>query len=65
MIMKGGLYGLLGVSSPFDPNFSLVTSPFLSPLALASLRFALALYATVFILVRLIYEGIRYHSDGT
>lgn len=63
--MHGSIYGYLGVDSPFDPSFSLVTSPILSPAALAGLRLFIAFYATVFVLVRLIYEGIRYHSDGT
>ena len=63
--MKRGIYVFLGVDAPFDPHFSLVTSPVLSPLALASVRLALALYGTIFVLVRLIYEGVRFHSDGS
>lgn len=63
--MKRGIYAVLGVDTPFDPHFSLVTSPVVPPLVLAGLRLALALYATVFVLFRLIYEGVRYHSDGS
>ncbi|EKM54929.1 uncharacterized protein PHACADRAFT_142709 [Phanerochaete carnosa HHB-10118-sp] len=62
--MKAGVYDLLGVASPFDPSFSLVTSPLLPPLALALLRLSLALYCTFFMLFRLINEGIKNHSDA-
>ena len=63
--MKGGVYAALAVGAPLDPSFSLVTSPFLSPLALAILRLSLAFYGTVFVVVRLVYEGINLHTDNS
>ncbi|GJE98930.1 hypothetical protein PsYK624_151670 [Phanerochaete sordida] len=62
--MKTSVYEVFGVGAPFDPTFSLVTSPVLPPLALAALRLLLALYGTVFVLFRLIYEGVRDHTDA-
>jgi hypothetical protein len=56
---------ILAVGTPFDPTFSLVTSPFLSPLVLAILRLALAFYGTMFVVVKLIYEGIKFHTDAS
>ena len=58
-------YALLGVRTPFDPTCSLVTSPFLPPLALAACRLALALYGTVFVVVKLVYEGVNFHTDSS
>lgn len=63
--MKTGVYELLGVAAPFDPSFSLVSSPLLPSLALALLRLILAFYGTVFVIFRLVYEGIRDHSDAS
>ena len=59
------VYGLFGVATPFDPSFSLVSSPLLPPLALAALRLSFAFYGTVFVLFRLIYEGVKFHSDAS
>ncbi|PSR75352.1 hypothetical protein PHLCEN_2v9215 [Hermanssonia centrifuga] len=58
------LYGLLGVPAPFDTSYTLVTSPILPPLWLAATRLTFAVYGTVFIIFRLAYEGIKYHTDS-
>lgn len=63
--MTGRVYSFLGVQAPFDPNFSLVTSPVLPPLALAVLRLTFAIYGTFFTLFRLIYEGVLDHTDAS
>lgn len=61
---KSAVYATLGVPSPFDTSFSLVTSPVFSPLVLGVIRLTLAIYATAFILGKIIYEGIHFKSDG-
>ncbi|KAI0700332.1 hypothetical protein BC835DRAFT_1328424 [Cytidiella melzeri] len=60
-----GVHRLLRVPAPFDTTFSLVTSPVVSPTVLAIVRLTLAVYGTIFILARLLYEGIILHTDNS
>ncbi|RDB27208.1 hypothetical protein Hypma_004457 [Hypsizygus marmoreus] len=53
------IYPLLGVSRPFDPSCTHVTSPFFSPFVLAALRLTFALYTLVTLLVTLIWDSVR------
>ena len=62
---KRGIYATLAVPDPFDVNFSLVTSPVFSPVVLAIVRLTLAFYGTAFIITRLVYDGIKTHSDSS
>ena len=57
------VYKILRVPSTFDANFSLVTSPIFSPLTLALIRLALALYGTVFLIITLVRSCLTDH-DG-
>ena len=59
------VFRFLGVPAPFDSEHTLVTSPVLPPLVLAILRLSLALYGLVFVLYRIIFEGVTSHSDGS
>ena len=59
--MSKGLFHTLGVVTPFDPEHSLVTSPFFSPLVLAIIRLTLALYALITVLVILIWDATKLH----
>lgn len=64
-VRKPTVYTRLGVPTPFDTSFALVTSPMISPLCLGIIRLTLAIYAITLILGKLIYEGIHFHSDGS
>ena len=60
--MSKGLFHTLGVAAPFDPEHSLVTSPVFSPLVLAIIRLAFALYILVAVLVILIWDATKLHT---
>lgn len=53
---------LLGVDTPFDPTYKLVTSHFISPKSLAVLRLTAATYALLTLLVDIIYQAVVLHS---
>lgn len=55
-------YEWFGAPSLFDPACRLVTSPFLSPLALGALRLLLAVYSLVTTITVLVFESVRYHD---
>ena len=59
------LYALLGAPAPFDPACTLVTSPVLSPLALAVLRLTLAAYALFVVIFELVHESVVDHTAQT
>ncbi|KAL7283076.1 hypothetical protein PYCCODRAFT_1376810 [Trametes coccinea BRFM310] len=54
-----GIYARLGVGAPFDPDHKLVTSPFFSPLVLATVRLGLGSYALFVLLFHLIWDAVR------
>ncbi|CAL1694596.1 unnamed protein product [Somion occarium] len=56
---KGGIYPFLGVSHPFDPDYSFVTSPVFSPFVLAILRLTIASYALFVVLFAIIWDSVR------
>ncbi|KAJ7084599.1 hypothetical protein B0H15DRAFT_848269 [Mycena belliarum] len=43
---------------PFDPRRTLVTSPFFSPRMLAALRFAIACYTTVTLIINIVWAAV-------
>ncbi|OBZ75420.1 hypothetical protein A0H81_04742 [Grifola frondosa] len=55
----------LGVPAPFDPQHTLVTSPFLPPLALAALRMTLAAYALFFVVFQLTWDALILQNANT
>lgn len=57
-------YRRMGVSSPFDASYDLVTSPVLSPLALAICRLTLATYGLAVVLTVIIWEGVKNEDVG-
>ena len=60
--MSKDLFRTLGVATPFDPDYSLVTSPVFSPLVLAILRLTFALYILIAVLVILIWDATKLHT---
>ncbi|KDQ49594.1 hypothetical protein JAAARDRAFT_42703 [Jaapia argillacea MUCL 33604] len=56
------VYALLGVSSTFDNDQALVTSPLFSPLTLGFIRLALAVYTFTTCVVVVTWEGVNAHS---
>ncbi|KAF8058529.1 hypothetical protein FPV67DRAFT_507543 [Lyophyllum atratum] len=58
MSFNMNFYPRLGVEQPFDPAHKHVTSPFVSPRALASVRLLLATYTLVTLLFTLIWEAV-------
>lgn len=61
----GGVYAFLGVSSPFDPDCTFVTSPVFPPLLLAAFRLAIALYALFVVLFAIIWGAVRLDDAQT
>ncbi|KAI0784911.1 hypothetical protein C8Q75DRAFT_809464 [Abortiporus biennis] len=59
---KGGLFLLLGVTSPFDTPNAFITSPLFSPLVLALIRLTFAVYGLVVVITVLAWDG---HSAGS
>lgn len=55
----GGVYAFLGVSSPFDPDCTFVTSPALPSFLLAAVRLVIALYALFVVLFSLIWGAVK------
>ncbi|KAH7099599.1 hypothetical protein BKA62DRAFT_758524 [Auriculariales sp. MPI-PUGE-AT-0066] len=62
--MVRSLASLVGVERPFDRQSRLVTSPFLSPIALACLRLLMGLSLFVALLASLIQRGVHDHQAG-
>jgi hypothetical protein len=52
----------LGLSRPFDPSFSFVSSPFFSAPVLAVIRLSLAFYTLTTLLVDIIWSSIKLHD---
>ncbi|KDQ06808.1 hypothetical protein BOTBODRAFT_39349 [Botryobasidium botryosum FD-172 SS1] len=63
--MSRGIYPALGVTTPFDPTYKLVTSHFVSPTVLAAFRLALAVYSLVTLIIYLIYDSVTLHDGET
>jgi hypothetical protein len=53
------IYVRLGAPAPFDPQHTFVTSPVLSPLALAAVRFVLAFYTLFTLVFVLVWDAVR------
>ncbi|KAG2338771.1 hypothetical protein BDR05DRAFT_978006 [Suillus weaverae] len=58
-------YESFGVSAPFDPACRLVTSPFLSPRSLGTLRLLFAVYSLVTTITVLVFEPVGFFSYFT
>lgn len=64
--LEGGrLYGSLGLSQPFDPDYTFVSAPIFSPLVLAVFRLTIAFYALFVVLFTLIWESVQTHDAET
>ncbi|KAI5118345.1 hypothetical protein M0805_009148 [Coniferiporia weirii] len=59
------LYRWLGVQESFDAEATFVTSPILSPLALAVVRLTLAFYTFFTLVFDLVWYGVRLHAADT
>ncbi|KAL0063421.1 hypothetical protein AAF712_009625 [Marasmius tenuissimus] len=55
---------LFGAAAPFDPTYKLVTSPFFSPVILASIRALIAFYTMVTLIVILAYDEVKSKAGG-
>lgn len=60
---KERVWSWLGVSTPFDPNHKLVTSPWLPPVVLAAIRMTIAIYTLTTLLTVVIYESTVLHDS--
>ncbi|TDL21223.1 hypothetical protein BD410DRAFT_789978 [Rickenella mellea] len=63
--MSRNIYVRMGVAAPFDATHILVTSPVLSPQALAIVRLVLAVYTFVALLFILIWDGVKLHTANS
>lgn len=59
------LYDRLGAPAPFDPTDSFVTSPVLSPLALAAVRLLFAFYTLFTAVFVLVWQAVKLHIAKT
>jgi len=59
----GGLYSKFGVAVPFDPQYTLVTSPVFPPLALAALRLLLGFYYLVYFIFKFSWDSVHFPQD--
>ncbi|KAG8925410.1 hypothetical protein FRC01_010239 [Tulasnella sp. 417] len=60
-----GFYEFFGVTTPFDPDCTFVSSHILSPLALGVFRLALAIYTLVALVFILVWNGTKLHNLDT
>ncbi|KAI3602248.1 hypothetical protein WG66_002437 [Moniliophthora roreri] len=58
------LVDLFGAPSPFDPQHTLVTSPFFSSAVLACIRFSVAVYTLVTLVFLIIWDSVKDQSGG-
>lgn len=56
-----GFYSFFGVTTPFDPDCTFVSSNVIKPRTLGLLRLAVAIYTFVAILFIIIYDGVKLH----
>lgn len=59
----GGAYSKFGVHAPFDPQYSLVTSPIYPPLVLALLRLLFGFYYLVYFIFKLSWDSVHFRKD--
>jgi hypothetical protein len=59
----GSVYPKFGVGAPFDPDYSLVTSPIYSPLVLAFLRLLYGFYYLVYFIFKLSWDSVHFPQD--
>ncbi|KAG8989978.1 hypothetical protein FRB90_001997, partial [Tulasnella sp. 427] len=57
-----GFYEFFGVTTPFDPDCTFVTSHILSPVLLAIFRLTLAVYTLAALLFIVIWDGVKDHD---
>lgn len=60
-----GFYEFFGVTVPFDPDCTFVTSNVLSARSLGRFRLAIAIYTLVALIIILVYNGLKLHNDQT
>ena len=59
----GGVYSKFGVDVPFDPQYSLVTSPVYPPHTLAALRLLFGFYYLVYFIFKLSWDSVHFPQD--
>lgn len=59
----GSTYSKFGVGVPFDPEYSLVTSPIFAPPVLASLRLLFGFYYIVYFIFKLSWDSVHIPQD--
>lgn len=59
----GGAYSKFGVDVPFDPQYSLVTSPVCSPSVLAFVRLLCGFYYLVYFIFTLSWDSAHFPTD--
>jgi len=59
----GGAYSKFGVGVPFDPEYSLVTSPIYTPLVLAFIRLLYGFYYLVYFIFKLSWDSVYFPQD--
>jgi len=57
------VYSKFGVNVPFDPEYSLVTSPIYSPLLLAFLRLLFGFYYLVYFIFKFSWDSVHIPQD--
>ena len=59
----GSVYSKFGVGVPFDPDYSLVTSPVCSPRVLAFLRLLYGFYYLVYFIFTFSWDSVYFPQD--
>lgn len=59
----GTMHSKFGLDVPFDPKYSLVTSPICSPLVLAFLRLLFGFYYLVYFIFILSWDSVHFPQD--
>ncbi len=60
-----GFFEFFGVTIPFDPDCTFVTSNVLSPRGLGLYRLAIAIYTLVALIFIVVYNSVKLHTLGT
>ncbi|KAG8952517.1 hypothetical protein FRC04_004577 [Tulasnella sp. 424] len=60
-----GYYEFFGVTAPFDPDCTFVSSHVLSPLAFGIFRLAIAIYTFVALIFIMVWNGVKLHNLQT
>ena len=59
----GGAYSKFGVDVPFDPQYSLVSSPAYPPLVLATVRLLFGFYYLVYFIFKFSWDSVHSPTD--